>query len=157
MDCRNIHVDDPAIPEGERGSARPHRKHVGTHPDYVRWVCDSPRSRRELQHIFEEIEGWLHYHRLAPPHVPLIIVCFCDWGKHRSVAAGGLISHVLDQDGHWAVSGVHCMQERWLGRASCSRRHDCDLCHRTRGDKSRVYQEAWRMWCTVTDRRHNFW
>ena len=123
--------------------SRPYNLHVGTHEDYVKHVLDGGPSELIFMDILTRTNEFLLSHSTMRPK---LIVMYSKWGKHRSVAAGGLLSCCLKVDGSWAVTGVHCMMTQWLG-PRVHIKNACPACARvTDGAKAEAYRKTVNLW-----------
>ncbi|MCP4242686.1 MAG: hypothetical protein GY772_19190 [bacterium] len=114
------------------------RGHVGVNPEIIRRFVDAPRFLEWVQFIKGLVVPALDRGRENPP----VIVFCCNKGRHRSVAATVVISHVLEFEGY-VVERVHLMRDTWM-RGTCE--GTCPACASRSDRRSEALAKAVRLW-----------
>ena len=86
----------------------------------------------------------------ADTEEPLLILCTCDWGKHRSVGwvwfMGCLLKHLGHQTRVW-----HMKRDRWPYYNSCGR-NSCMGCDENCAQKMQLAAEVFGHWDRMFER-----
>ncbi len=107
------------MPDKQRLSKQTVGHHIGTNallPDHLVWDCAG-----FLLNALRKLKAFLK--RPYQEHAaPLVILCACDWGKHRSVS----MDWVLESMGHDTIVR-HMNRHQWSCRYSCGL-PPCNVC-----------------------------
>ena len=108
-------------------------------------MLEDAESRRYVEAAFAKVKAYLRP-RQADGISEFLILIWCKWGKHRSVALATLLDCVLRHAGHNTVV-EHLCQTKWSA-FGCGTRwtcQECDLNHQSR-DRYWAESEAWSVW-----------
>ena len=120
-------------------------KHIGTNGRALRAMLEDAESRRYVEAAFAKVKAYLRP-RQEDGITEFLILIWCKWGKHRSVALATLLDCVLRHAGHNTVV-EHLCQTKWssFGCGTKWTCQECDLEHLSR-DRYWAESEAWSVW-----------
>ena len=121
--------------------------HIGAHAIVLNHLART--CRRFLVDTFANLSDFM---RRAPAdtEVPLLIICACDWGKHRSVGLVWLLDCLLKHLGH-QTHVWHMDKELWSADKSCGR-NPCAGCDEMCEQKLQLATDVFGRWDWLFDR-----
>ena len=124
-----------------RSSERPPHigSHIGTNPIIVAHILGNEHSLRHLQKMLDDVASFLCACQKDDGEFAAII-CFCKWGKHRSVGSSWCVDKACQKSAIANVIEVRHLNRFLWGRHSCGRVH-CEGCDNDSNLK-RSYAEA---------------
>ena len=125
LDCRAISV------------ARPDH-HIGENIDYLESLVKGDNS--ELSDVLKKAKDFIS----ANEGRTMVISCFCDWGKHRSVSIAYLLKHVLWRMGREQTQCTHLCKARWRQDGCGVQR--CQSCDDNTSRRQLVLRRASHLW-----------
>ena len=102
--------------------------------------------------LIQTLKELRHFMMQAPEDtdVPMLVLCVCDWGKHRSVGMAwfidGLLKHLGHQTRIW-----HMCKQRWSKERSCGR-NSCAGCDEGNPKQFQLLTDVISHWDRLFDR-----
>ena len=127
-------------------------KHIGTNGRALRAMLEDAESRRYVEAAFAKVKAYLRP-RQADGFTEFLILIWCAWGKHRSVALATLLDCVLRRAGHNTVV-EHLCRTKWSA-FGCGTRWTCQECDLNHQSRHRYWaeSEAWSWWLRAPEPR----
>ena len=119
--------------QGERS-----RTHVGTNEN----MLETWSRMDDVRAMIVRVKGWLLGRRRAGLE-KVAILCYCNWGRHRSVGMATMLLNVLERFGVEVDAMVHHCQNRWQ-RWGCGWAHNpCTACDNPLTPKKQAVYRGW--------------
>ena len=143
---RYLVIDARAIQESKAWTCSK-GTHIGTNAIILKHLSQSCRW-----FLLDTLTKLHEFMREAPANTkePLLILCVCDWGKHRSVALAWFIDCLLTNLGH-KTHVWHMNRGRWSWNNSCGR-NPCKGCDENCAQKMQLAAEVFGLWDRMFER-----
>lgn len=127
-------------------------RHSGRHYKIVQRLCQHrnfPTWLKNAWHKFRKVaeargDMWSKTQVMKP----VIIAVYCRAGKHRSVAAAGILKHIFTATGYMCPEIRHLSYDKW-GRNCCKGR--CEECLQPPPELQDTFNDALQRWLMISN------